>query len=323
MGNGAICITCHNSRNGEHTDYLTSAPNASGILAPVANQALPLTGFGRGPHSAAQGDFFLGFNAYFGARLNPSAHMAVADACAGCHYKVVTASEAAANQTANHSFVVDNTICANCHSANVDGVALQAANRAELDQLRNLFASKLLTTINAALMAPGATLWAQAYDPVHNVFSSTGSGTGTAKYNVVLTAANGPITGITYTPIGTASDVYGRTAQAAVTLTLSAPVASITFVNPDGSTNNTQNNVGAVTVSLLSTSLYLAAASPTTNPTVTPFAAPTAVPANVQVLYKAYWNIVLLNNDNTFGVHNPSFFNSVVANTSAQLAALP
>jgi hypothetical protein len=322
MGNGAVCITCHNSRNGEHTDFMTSAPNANGVLFPVANQAAPLAGFGRGPHSASQGDFYFGFNAYFGARLNPSAHMAVADACAGCHYKAVTASEVAAKQTSNHSFVVDNTICTNCHSSNVDGVALQAANQAQLDSLRTLFASKLMTTINGALMAPGATLWAQAYDPANNVFSSTG-GNGTVKYDVILTGANGPVTKVVYTPIGTTADVYGRTAQAAVTLTLSAPVAQITFVNADGSTNNVQNNVSQVTVSLLSTSLYLAAASPTTNPTVTPFSAPTANAANVQVLYKAYWNMVLLNNDNTFGIHNPSFFNTVVANTSAQLEALP
>ena len=155
------------------------------------------------------------------------------------------------------------------------------------------------------------------------MYSSTGTGTGTGRYNVVLTGANGPITGVTYTPIGTATDVYGRTAQAAVTLKLSAPVASITFVNADGTPNNTQTNAGTVTVSLLNTSLYLAAASPTQNPTVTPFTAPTAVPASVQVLYKAYWNLVLLNNDNTFGIHNPTFFDLVVANTTARLDALP
>jgi hypothetical protein len=323
MGAGAICITCHNSRNGEHTDVLTQSANASGVLSPVANQAAPLTGFGRGPHTASQGDVYFGFNAYFGLRLNPSPHMAVADTCAGCHYKSVTASEVAAKQTTSHSFIVDNTICANCHSATVDGVALQAANRGELDALRNLFASKMLTTINGALAAPGATLWAQAYDPASNTFSSTTSATGQAKYNVTLTGANGPITAITYAPIGTAADVYGKTAQAGVTLTLSAPVASVSFVNADGSANNTQTNVATITISLLNTSLYLAAASPTTNPTVTPFSAPTANAANVQVLYKAYWNLVLLNNDNTFGIHNPSFFPAVVTATTSQLAALP
>ena len=40
---------------------------------------------------------------------------------------------------------------------------------------------------------------------------------------------------------------------------------------------------------------------------LTPWGAPTADAANVQVLYKAYWNLTLLNDDNTFGVHNPAF----------------
>jgi hypothetical protein len=321
MGAGAICTTCHNSRNGEHTDFLTQAGNANGQMAPVANQAAPLTGFGRGPHSASQTDMFFGFNAYFGGRTNPSAHMAVTDTCAGCHYKAVTASDVAAKQTSNHAFVVDNTICSNCHSSNVDGVALESANQAQLDGLRALFAQKLTTTINTALAS--GSLWAQAYDPASNTYSSPSSATAQAKYNVTLTSANGPVKSITYAPIGTASDVYGTTAQAAVTLTLSTPIPSITFVNADGSNNNTQTNVTSVTVSLLNTSLYLAGATPTTTPTVTPFTAPTAVPANVQVLYKAYWNMVLINNDNTFGIHNPSFFTSVVANTTAALRALP
>ena len=97
----------------------------------------PLTSFS-GPHAASQTDAMFGFNAYFVNRLNPSPHLAVTDTCAGCHYKVTTASEATAKQTSNHSFLVDTTLCASCHSANVDGVALQAANQAQLDALRGL-----------------------------------------------------------------------------------------------------------------------------------------------------------------------------------------
>jgi hypothetical protein len=312
MGAGAICLACHNSRNGEHTDFQTQAGNASGAMAPVANQAAPLTGFGRALHTAAQGDFFFGFNAYFGARYNPSAHLAVADTCVGCHFQATTASEVAAQQTTNHSFVIDSTVCATCHTAGVDGKALQAANKAQLDGLRNLLASKMLTTINAALAA--GPLVATAYDPVNNVYSAA---------NAVTIPQGTTVGAVGYMPIGTAADVYGKTAQAGIKMTLSAPVASITFMNGDGSTNNVQTNVTNVSLSLLSTSLYLAPVAPATKPTVTPFAAPTAVAANVQVLYKAYWNAVLLNNDSTFGVHNPSFFNTVVANTSAQLEALP
>ena len=55
----------------------------------------------------------------------------------------------------------------------------------------------------------------------------------------------------------------------------------------------------------------------------TVFAAPTANAANVLVLYKAYWNMVLLNNDNTFGIHNPAFFDAVCQATTVKLSALP
>jgi hypothetical protein len=47
---------------------------------------------------------------------------------------------------------------------------------------------------------------------------------------------------------------------------------------------------------------------------------PPWVNGDIQTLIKAYWNLTLLSYDNTFGIHNPSFFNSVVGNTSAQLA---
>lgn len=320
MGTGMVCLSCHNARDGEHTDLLTQTTDANGLLVTVPGPA-PLAGFGRGPHAAAQGDVIFGFNAYFGAEYAPSPHLAVADTCAGCHHAVTTAAEQAADQTTSHSFVVDNTVCASCHSSLLDGAAIEAANQAQLDALRTLWAQKLLTTINAAVAAPGATLWARAYDPVNDVYSSAGTGAGQAVYDVTLTAANGPVTAVAYAPIGTSAQVYGPPATAGFTLTLAGPVPSITFVDADGSTNHVQTNVTRLTVT--STGLYLAAASPTTNPTVTPFSAPTAVPADVQVLYKAYWNLVLLNNDDTFGVHNPPFFDTVIANTSARLAALP
>jgi hypothetical protein len=51
-------------------------------------------------------------------------------------------------------------------------------------------------------------------------------------------------------------------------------------------------------------------------------ATPTGV-ANVQTLMKAYWNISVINNDGTLGIHNPSFFNNMVNATSAALKVLP
>src|SRR6185369_5843618 len=165
MGAGMVCATCHNSRNGEHTDYASTTANTNGIPTGV----LAFTSFSA-PHAASQTDAVFGFNAYFVNRVNPSPHLAVADTCAGCHYKVTTASQQAAKETSNHSFAVDNTICSSCHSANVDGVALQASYKMELDGLRTLWASKTTAMIAAAINYAGGTpamvVTVRAYDPV-------------------------------------------------------------------------------------------------------------------------------------------------------------
>jgi hypothetical protein len=46
-------------------------------------------------------------------------------------------------------------------------------------------------------------------------------------------------------------------------------------------------------------------------------------PNTVQTLMKAYWNISVINNDGTKGVHNPTFFNDVIGKTSQALQTLP
>jgi predicted CXXCH cytochrome family protein len=302
MGAGVVCLTCHNSRDGEHTDFATQTGNASGIMGPGA-----LTSFS-GPHAAGQGDVMFGFNAYFNGRYNPSPHLAVTDTCAGCHSRVTTASEQAANQTSSHSFVVDSTICAACHSANVDGVALQASYQAELDALRTLFAGKTITTINAALAA--GNLVARAYDPATQLYSSTSAS------NVIIPTASGPVTEVDYAPIGTV--VYGGPAVVGITLDLAAPVM-VQLVNADGTSSGVPQAITNLTVTLSSLKLP----APPSGPQQTPFNAATADAENVLVLYKSYWNMDLLNNDNTFGIHNPGFYDSVLANTTGELEVLP
>ncbi len=50
---------------------------------------------------------------------------------------------------------------------------------------------------------------------------------------------------------------------------------------------------------------------------------PPWVNGDIETLIKAYWNLTLLSYDNTFGIHNPTFFNNVVANTSEQARDRP
>ena len=87
-------------------------------------------------------------------------------------------------------------------------------------------------------------------------------------------------------------------------------------------TSSSQASSGS-TKNLTVTLLSLELAGPPAAPERTPFGAATANAGDVQILFKSYWNIELVNNDNTFGVHNPGFYASVVANTTSELRALP
>ena len=154
-GTGVICITCHNSRSGEHTDF---------VAAPTSFST---------PHSSAQGDAVYGFNAYFVPRYTPSPHLAVKNSCAGCHAVANVAPGEGAHKT-NHSFKADSTICATCHGPQVDGAALQAVTQAQIDALGAAIGAKVRNLIIAAqLPANGGAVTVRAWDPVSDSFSST------------------------------------------------------------------------------------------------------------------------------------------------------
>jgi hypothetical protein len=338
MGNGMICATCHNSRNGEHTDYttqITQSVNTGTPAAPVWTSTGimvngPLATFTT-PHTPSQTDVYFGFNAYFGARNEPSPHMAVGDSCAGCHYAVPTATQTALKETANHSFVVDNTVCTNCHASGVDGVALEAANKAQLDALRNLFASKLLTNLNAAINTTGVKVTARAYNPATGNYSSS------TKANYIQIT---PVTSIAWTNIlvsssGATEPAYSGFGETpGLTLTLATAVPSIQFYTPAGVAAETLTNVTnlVVTLSGVTTNQAIPATPGYGAATFTPWTGavdwtttgpvaylPPWVNGDIETLIKAYWNLTLLNNDNTFGIHNPPFFNDVVQHTSTAL----
>jgi predicted CXXCH cytochrome family protein len=270
-GAGLICAACHNTRNGEHSDYVAAPANFSA------------------PHAAAQADVVYGFNAYFVNRLNPSPHLAVADTCAGCHYKATTASNQAAKQTSNHSFMVDNTLCANCHSASVDGEGLQATYQVELDNLAKSLTGKVKNLLVQALLpANGSAFTVRGWDPVTDFYSSA------AASNVVISTL--PLTVEFF-------EVHG---QVGFILTMPAPM-QFPLVDAAG---NPAGVLNTDKVYVQAGSLKNAAASATL------FA------ANSDYL-KASWNYFLLHGDNTKGIHNPPFYNAVLAATNAKVNALP
>lgn len=143
VGRGALCITCHNSRNGGlGTAGSATAPPVASLhedgnrffgfawtgtistvapVSPVAYSAATLadgtfvtafTSYGD-PHGACQGDNLMGRNAYFfgtGLIGQRSKHSLLADACVTCHLEKVPADPAfgvsptSSGTGTNHSF---------------------------------------------------------------------------------------------------------------------------------------------------------------------------------------------------------------------------
>ncbi|MFH1140631.1 MAG: carboxypeptidase-like regulatory domain-containing protein [Chloroflexota bacterium] len=131
VGDGALCITCHNTRNLAHNNF----------NAPTAYSA---------PHQAAQGDVLMGENAYFVSESQRSAHSYIKDTCAYCH---MVASPPPAESSylggTNHGFEASTAICSQCHSATLDATALQAGIEAKLLKLGEKMGAYLLSKMSA------------------------------------------------------------------------------------------------------------------------------------------------------------------------------
>ncbi len=207
VGKGAICITCHNTRNGGLTSTTT-------FLHEDSDPTNPLTSYSA-PHLAAQGDVFAGHNAYFMGSTLPmtSKHAAVEDACVGCHMALNPKTHLSHGSLAvnAHLFRIDDadaaTVCANCHSANVNGEGIKAATEAGLAALSN----KLTLAAKAVINGTSTVYVTGAVDPVTEATIGTGSANfaGSLVTGVSLAEVHGQISLVltTSTPVnfGTAS----------------------------------------------------------------------------------------------------------------------
>jgi hypothetical protein len=275
-GKGATCMACHNTRNAEHDDFVAAAKDFSG------------------PHTPSQTDLLYGFNAYFMPRLNPSKHLSVTDTCAGCHVAIPTATEKAAGRTDNHNFQTDNTICASCHSSSTDGEAFLSAMSAQLDGLGTAIGDKATTLVNAVYTA-GNTITVRAYKEETDQYSSA------AATTVNVLVPDSPST------VALRTAIHGQTS---FTLTLAAPI-SVTWAANATAPASTES------LSQIDCQIGGIAITGQTSPPVPPATtgAPVPVMATDSVVAKASWNMQLLSNDGSKGLHNPSFFQNVIVKT--------
>ena len=133
VGRGAICITCHNTRNGAHNDHTGNPTNYTS------------------PHSAAQGDVLMGQNAYLVSIGDRSPHSFINDTCTTCHMELTPPPPefSLSGAGTNHSFKASLNICGQCHGV-FDGGSLQENVEADVNELAGLLGVYLTDKITAA-----------------------------------------------------------------------------------------------------------------------------------------------------------------------------
>ena len=192
VGRGAICITCHNTRNGTHND---------GVAGAIGDTA---------PHTAAQGDVLMGQNAYFVNVDQRSPHSLVTDTCATCHMELTPPPAELSDNLAgtNHSFEASLSICTQCHGT-FNGGTIQETIETELEELKAAIESAIRDEIIAQT---GAGNTVTITGEVGGVATSTDITDGNTVSTVELTeyhgrmAMNITVSGTIYEYVRLASD---------------------------------------------------------------------------------------------------------------------
>jgi len=145
VGNGALCMTCHNSRRGERNDSTFADTKADGDEA-------------RAPHGSAQADMLMGQNAYLVSVGSRGSHSLVEDTCVNCHMEQTPPPDLLAyNQGGtNHTFTARDDICGSCHGFD-DAAGVQSAFQGSLGGLQTLVEEAILQLI-ADLIDDGNTI---------------------------------------------------------------------------------------------------------------------------------------------------------------------
>jgi len=307
-GAGALCITCHNSRNGAQTGSLVATYlHEDGELYNSGNP----TGYSA-PHQAAQGDVFTGHNAYFMGTNMPmtSKHAAIKDTCVGCHMTLQPDTFMAfgfpAAQT--HKFRITDanksSLCTNCHgNGSVDGDGIQGQVEAQLTNLGSKLATAFVAKANAAQPTTlSHTIYVCAWDPTTDTYTAKSCGSATTANGLVAID-----TSVNPLKSATIDEIHG---QVGFIVTLTTPI-TLTFVNSAGAVVAT----GSYASFGLQMGSLLDSTGVTTSTPTGPAGALFKLNGN---FVRAGWNYFLVEGDQSKGLHNPSFVNAVLNNSVAK-----
>jgi len=125
VGNGAICMTCHNSRRGLRND---------GNYGEIAGTTEAF----RAPHLGTQTDVIMGQNAYGIEVGDRSPHSLVGDSCVTCHMQATPPPPGLSYNLGgtNHTFFAAPEICADCHGDTVTAEDVEGPFELAMDELK-------------------------------------------------------------------------------------------------------------------------------------------------------------------------------------------
>mgnify|MGYP000086932311 CR=1 FL=1 len=293
MGAGAICIMCHNTRNGIKPTSGTWAD-----CNPYGNTYLhedddpcgdhsdgPPTMFAAPHYYAAQGDVLSGRNAYFmgsAGSYHLSKHALVGDSCVECHMKL--------NLDGLHAFTISkenvDTLCVICHGEGVTAKGLKNQTEELLSILESKIETKLLNIINNYVAS--ATYYVRAYDPVTDCYSSP------ATSNVAIDVPAQSV------------DITAFHGQQSIILKFSSPVP----VHNESCYPHSSTDVIYAQLGSLKNSPGASCTPPNQSNCVIDLST-----NDGRLVIKAGWNYYLVKGDRSYGVHNPSFVLETLWNT--------
>ncbi|MBF0559902.1 MAG: hypothetical protein HQL08_14105, partial [Nitrospirae bacterium] len=315
LGKGAICVACHNERNGVACDS-AHAPGTTplpGICNSISTNPSVQSGatflhedgdtvaplYLDTPHDNTQAEVLMGRDVFFMSGSLPmlSKHANVEDACVGCHMTLnpQTHLSHGAAATSTHVWYINDadrpTLCANCHSSSVDGQAIVASTQNQVAVLMDALGTNMLSYLKAN------------YGSASIYIGGSNNSTLTAK------------TGMTAVPVSSIGAIYlGNNPTNCTAANVSAGNCSITngdagqstFYFYDASGNALKTSSGSAL------SAGLTAISTDSSGLSLIFGANS-------IYKKAIWNLMIVQRDYSWGVHNPSFVSTVLATTITQV----
>lgn len=272
-GKGALCIACHNSRQGisSGVPYLHEDGDTKfGTLASYG-----------APHEACQGDVLMGRNGYwmgtttYNSPSTRSKHSYIADTCVTCHMELTTLNLtlSEAGQT-RHDFKATTDVCNKCHTA--------------------YSAESVQTTFDAKLLVIKQAIGRAILQIKQNTVSPTGSAVLVANRSGQVDVTSGGVTRRWFISTGS-RDAF--------------------LTDPNNSNALVQGCVDSGDGVNFNCTGYLAGADGSganANATVS------ATGVN-SIIAKALWNTVLVQDDASRGVHNPSFTFQLLDQTYAHV----